>query len=598
MVGKKGRVLIINLTRMGDLLQMTPFLSAFRQECPDVEITLMVLKQFEEVCSGFPFVDRVETFDAKDFLSRLGNPEYSLVDNYRVSEGMLAGLKRWRFDRVINLSFSNHSALITRLCLATDVVGITIDKTGNRLLKHPWVKQFYNMVGNRETNPFNYVDFVRKIGGSRGRGTMSFHVSESARDFAEVLVQGHDISESDWVVGIQPGASTENKRWPATYFGALAEELIRSGAKIVLFGNSGEKELGQRVKDAISLSREDSERHLIDAIGKTSVAQLAALLQTCDLLVTNDTGTMHIATAVGTQAVEISLGPVYFHETGPYGEGHIVIQTDMSCAPCGFHVQCKNAVCRESIGVDQVLKVVEMVRANDLEKDHQLRNTSGWDGIQVYRSTFDEDGMLEFCPVIRRPLRPIDLIKLLYREVWKIVLDEKPGEIDSNRVIERIDRFFSVSATPMDLDEDVGAFRVIAELACQGIEMSERLVEWSEKIPQNIPAIKTGGQVIHEIDEQIEQKGLTHRTCHPLTFLFRQGKENLEGEDVGVLSQETLRLYQTLFHEATLMNRGLKETVDRLGTTSGGRVICDSFSKKQISQSLKGEEKRPVVPVP
>ncbi len=581
MAGEKLRVLVINLTRMGDLLQMTPFLNAFRQEFPDVEITLMVLKQFEDVCSGFSAVDKLEVFDGKDFLSRLGNPEYSLVGLYRKLEEMLAGVRRRKFDRVINLSFSNHSALLTYLLNPTDVVGITVDEQGNRLLKNPWVRHFYNMVDNREINPFNYVDFIRKIGGSRSRAPMAFAVSEAAREFAEAFCGNHGVSKADWVVGIQAGASTENKRWPARSFGGLAEEFIGKGAKVLLFGSPGERSLGEQIAEVIALPQEQMGRHLIDVIGETSVQQLAALLSRCDLLITNDTGTMHMATAVGTRVVELSLGPVYFPETGPYGEGHIVIQTALPCAPCSFHVRCRNPICRESIRVDQVLKVVEMVRGGEFEGDHQLQDASEWDSIQVYRSAFDEDGMLEFHPVIRRPLKPVDLVKLLYREMWKIVLDGKSRKVDSPRVEEKIRRFFCVDGGPPNFDEDRKAFRSLVELAREGIEVSRRLIVWAEQTPQNIPAIKTAGGLIHEIDEQIELHGLTHRSCHPLTFMFQQGKENLEGEDVGFLSQKTLELYQTLLCEATLMDRALEETIGLLQEDrEGRRVDSNMLSKK------------------
>jgi len=568
MAGKSRRVLIINLTRMGDLLQMTPFLNAFRQEFCDVEITLMVLKQFEDVCSGFPFVDKLEVFDAKDFLSRLGNREFSLVENYRALEKMLAGLRHKKFDTVINLSFSNHSALLTHLLSTTDVRGITMDDQGNRLLKHPWVNHFYNMVDNREINLFNYVDFIRKIGGATRTSPMSFGVSASARTFAETFYTTQDISEADRVIGMQPGASTENKRWPAESFGVLAAKLIEDEAKIVLFGGRGERELGEHVRGAMGLPPDRIRKHFFDMIGNTSVDQLASLVARCDLLVTNDTGTMHMATAVGTRVVELSLGPVYFPETGPYGEGHIVIQTDMPCAPCEFYVQCKNPRCRESISVAQVLRVVQMVRDGRLDREQQLEDSSNWNGVQLYRGVFDEEGMLEFHPVIRKALRRVDLIKLLYREMWKLVLDERPGEVDSLRVSQKIHGQFTMNGIPVKLNEENGVFGALGELASQGMEISQRLVEWSEKIAENIPAIKTAGRILHAIDEQIELKGLTHRVCHPLTFMFRQGKENLQEGDIGLLSRSTLRLYETLFREATLMNRGLQETVAYLGKTS------------------------------
>jgi ADP-heptose:LPS heptosyltransferase len=561
---EKRRILIINLTRMGDLLQMTPFLKAFREENPDVEVTLFVLKQFEEVCAGFPFVDRVQSFDAKDFLSKLSKPDRSLVEDYQALKRVFEGLRQQRFDSIINLSFSNHSALLTRLLRAPDVRGITIDDEGNRRLRHPWINHFYNMVDNREINPFNFVDFIRKIGGVIRRSPMTFVISQEAQDFARAFYRDRGVPEGDCVVGLQPGASSENKRWPAESFGSLATRLIQKGIKVVLFGSSREKGLGERVRKAMSIPSERVDRYLLNVIGETTVEQLAAFLARVDLLVTNDTGTMHVATSVGTRVVELSLGPVYFRETGPYGEGHLVVQTGIPCAPCGFHVQCKNPKCRDSISVTQVFKVVEMARNGELGDTRQLEDDSDWDGIQLYRSSFDEDGMLEFLPLIRRPLERIDLMKLIYREMWKILLDKRPDQVDSNRVCQKIHGVFHVNGSALNLEEDHRVFETLADLARQGVEISKRLVRWSEDPGDNISAIKTAGQIIHTLDEQIELQGLTHRACHPLAFMFRQGKENLDEGNIASLSRETLELYKTLLHEANLMNQGLRQTVASL----------------------------------
>ena len=568
-IGGKGRkILIVNLTRMGDLLQMTPLLTGLRRENSDVEITLLVLKEFREVCSGFPFVNGVEVFDGKDLMSRLWDSDGSLVESYRVVERVLERLRRKRFDTIINLSFSKYSGLLTSLLKIRDVRGITIDEYGNRLIKHPWVNHFFNMANNRDINLFNYVDFIRKIGGTSIKSAMSFAISDHARAFARAFYSDHGVSETDFVVGLQPGASSESKRWPAESFGTLAMRLIQEAAKVTVFGGTGEKDLGERIRGAVSLSPGHVERHLFDVIGKTSVEQLAALLARCNLLVTNDTGTMHVATAVGTRVIELSLGPVYFSETGPYGEGHLVIQIEMPCAPCGFHVDCKNPKCRDAISVTHAIKAIQMAREGLVQKGGQLSDAPVWNGIQLYRGDFDEDGMLEFLPLIRRSLRRMDLIKMVHREMWKIVLDERGGEIDPLRVCRKIHSLFGVNGIPENLEKDQRAFEVTGALARKGMEISRHLVQWSENIEQNISAIKTAGSVIHEIDEQIELQGMTHQACHPLTFMFRQGKENLEEGDLGILSQKTFHLYKTLLREATLMNRGLERTAACLKQTA------------------------------
>jgi ADP-heptose:LPS heptosyltransferase len=546
---------------MGDLLQMTPFLNGFRQDYPNVQITLLVLKEFHEICQGFLFIDDIETFDGHDYLSKLEDPNGSLIENFRVLGDLVEKLRQKRFDTVINLTFSRLSALLTYLLRVRDVRGITIDDFGNRLVKNPWINHFYNIVTKREINLFNYVDFIRKAGGSEHPSRMGVTVPERDRGFARAFYDGRGVSDADFVIGFQPGASRDSRRWPTQFFGDLAAELIQEGSKIILFGSSAEKELGGRVKEGLACHMNPMKSHFFDMIGQTSVNQLAALVERCDLLVTGDTGTMHVATAVGTRVVALFFGPAYFPETGPYGDDHVVIQTQMGCAPCEHNIRCKNPQCRESIRVSHVLQVIYSVRKGSFEKGHHVEDGPSWSGIQLYRGFFDEDHMFEFRPMIRRPLERMDLIRQIYREMWKLVLDDRPGEINSDRINRKIQCLFNVNGSPPQVEEDGKAFDGIAELARQGMEISQRLIQWSENIEQNLAAIKTAGQVVHDIDEQIELQGMTHQACHPLAYMFRQGKENLEEGDVSLLSKRTLKLYETLYREATLMRRGLAKAV-------------------------------------
>lgn len=562
--GPRKNVLIINLTRLGDLLQMTPFLSGFRREHGDAKITLLVLKGFYDICRGFSFVDEVETFDGEDFLSRLEDPDRSLIENFRILEGLVERLKCRKFDMVINLTFSRLSALLTSLLKAQDVRGITIDDHGSRLVKNPWINHFYNIVTKREINLFNYVDFIRKAGGAEGRSAMTLEVAETDRRFARAFYRDHGVADSDFVVGFQPGASRDSRRWPTGSFGRLAARLVLEGCKVLLLGSSAERELGQRIRESLVSCIDQGKSHLLDAMGKTSVNQLAALLERCDLLVTGDTGTMHVATAVGTRVVGLFFGPAYFPETGPYGEGHMVIQTEMPCSPCEHNIRCKNPKCRDSIRVSHVFRVIQMLREGLFTNGKQLADGPAWEGIQIYRGDFDEDDMLEFRPIIRRPLGRTELVRQTYREMWKIVLNGHHREIDPGRIVEKLRHLFVVGPIVPDVGKDCEAFARLVELARQGIEISKKLIQWSQNMERNIVAIKTAGQVIHDIDERIELCGKTHAACHPLAYMFRQGKENIEEGGISVLSQKTLHLYETLSREATLMKRGLAETASLL----------------------------------
>jgi heptosyltransferase-2 len=121
--------------------------------------------------------------------------------------------------------------------------------------------------------------------------------------------------------------------------------------KVLLFGKEEERPIVHEIL-----------RHMgtkgIDLTGKTGLLQLAALLERCALLVTNDTGTMHVATAVGTPVVALfgSTDPI---TTGPWGEGHVVVKKDVDCSPCWKRVCPTDHKCMKLITVDEVLKECE-----------------------------------------------------------------------------------------------------------------------------------------------------------------------------------------------------------------------------------------------
>src|SRR5262249_59320215 len=113
--------------------------------------------------------------------------------------------------------------------------------------------------------------------------------------FAEQFLAEHGVSDADFLVALQPGASEERKRWRPERFAELADALTeRFGARVLICGSAAEKALGRQV-----IGR--AKHPVIDGVGKTTLAGLASLLRRCALLVTNDTGTMHLATAVGTR---------------------------------------------------------------------------------------------------------------------------------------------------------------------------------------------------------------------------------------------------------------------------------------------------------
>jgi hypothetical protein len=182
------------------------------------------------------------------------------------------------------------------------------------------------------------------------------------------------------------------------HFAQLAKQLIQeSNAKLVLFGTKEEQRLSQEFLKILSANGESpslgaENSKMTDMTGKTTLSGLAAALKKCDLLVTGDTGTMHLAAHYGTPVLALFLGPAWCHETGPYGLGHWVIQTAPPCAPClESQAICPEASCQELIRPEFVSVIVRRMLGESLPLPVVASS------VRVYHSELDRWG-LKYLP--------------------------------------------------------------------------------------------------------------------------------------------------------------------------------------------------------
>ena len=159
------------------------------------------------------------------------------------------------------------------------------------------------------------------------------------------------------LVGLHPGSVWPTKRWFPERYAALAARLVKeASATVVLLGGPGDKALAASVAAAAGVG-------LLDWTGKTTLPELLALTSKLDLLVTNDSGPMHVAAAHGVPVLAI-FGPTT-KELGffPYGDGHAVLEADLACRPCGLHgaKECPEGhfLCMKLITVDQAHRAAQ-----------------------------------------------------------------------------------------------------------------------------------------------------------------------------------------------------------------------------------------------
>lgn len=541
-------ILIINLTRMGDLLQTTPLIAGLKEMHGGSRITLLVNSAFTEICRGIPFIDELIEFDMKDYRKRLLEKKYSLVENYHFIEQLINRINSREYDLAINLTHSAISAILTSLIKTKEIRGFSIDSEGHRVIKHPWMRYFFNVIPNRNYNPFHLVDMYLKIGGVRP--VTKGLVYNSAREDGErasLLLEREGIKQGDMLIGFHLGASKSDKTWPVSSYAELAGMIADAyGARILLFGSPGEAGLAGQFEM-------DSHVRPVNYVGKTNIGELAALLRRCRLFISNDTGPLHIATSVGTRVIDISTANVHFMETGPYGEGHYVIQADLPCVPCGFDVKCMDMVCKSFIKPSAVFGVVK--EAIEGEMNAFSNDSHSWNNLQVYKSHFKDDGYLGFTPLIRQPMNRETFYRILYRQLWNIESGSINGEAEllHNNICREMSHYSLSDGIPeivSTVRKEIEVLTHLADLSEEGLNLISHISEEAGKDHLDVRKIKDIWGKVGPVEKEIELIGHAHPCFRPLTLIFMYEKEALEGNDLKIISGASRAIYSDLMNRA------------------------------------------------
>lgn len=437
------------------------------------------------------------------------------------------------------------------------IVGADLSDEWQFVLRGRWTTYFFTSVHSRDYNDLNLCDITRNfVQGAPPCRKLVFDLRQEDHAFVEELFAQHGIGPDDFVACFQLGASEENKRWPETRFAELAQRMTEQyQARLFLVGVTEEAPLGERFADA-------APGLAIPLYGKTSIPQLAALLQRSRILVTNDTGTMHIAAAVGCPIALVSVGHVHYRETGPYGEGHCAIEWRRErlgrsdFVPGGLEA-------REDITAAQVARVVEVVLGDDPSRSvAQLAEDETLRPVDLYVTRFAPDGALQFYPVVRRAMTERDFVRIAYRAMWLDYLDERLDQTCETESLQRMLRHFE----GLEIG-DVGVWRAALFDAFDGLaKMAQRGARTTEKLLDTLRKGKGAAlarQLVAElmtIDEEARVHGELNPPCKPLVLMARFERDNLEGADPLLLAKTTLEIYRACFARARLMTR----KVDRI----------------------------------
>lgn len=278
-----------------------------------------------------------------------------------------------KFDSAVLFQNAFDAALITALSGIPQRIGYKRDGRGFLLTK---AVPFDRYAGNLHHIQY-YLHLLSAAGFPTKRSRPWIYLTLEERLWARDLLR--DMARP--VVGLNPGASYgSSKRWPARRFADVGNGVINEmNGSVVIFGSTAETPIAEEISRFIS-SAERSKKSVM--AGRTSLRQLVSLVSECDVLVSNDSGPMHVGYAVGTPLVAI-FGSTSPELTGPLGPGNVMIRKSVQCAPCfereckGGDLKCMDLVSSEEV-FDSVRKLAGRMRAVFFDRDGTLCRDAGY----------------------------------------------------------------------------------------------------------------------------------------------------------------------------------------------------------------------------
>lgn len=346
--GRFNKILIVQPSRIGDVIFSLPVLASLRKLYPCSCISWLVDDRCAELLTGNPQLDGMIVFPFKAGKDYLKN--FKLVKLAKEILKLKKTLDEKRFDLTVDLHGLAKSAFVVKLAGAHRRIA---SPSSYGMKELSWL--FSEEINSPGSGSMHCIDrhllVMDYLGGEKIKEFNIFISNEDKKYTFEL------IKEMGRIAVVFPGGGWRSRRWFPERFAETADRLVTDYNFSVVFiggktGGSSEEGLIQLIR---SLMKQKSE----DLSNKLNLKQLGALLQYAKLFVGNEAGPMHLACALGTPVVAI-IGPTNPSRTGPFGSNFIMVRKQVDCAPCRER-DCKKVDCMRGIEVSDVLNAVNKI---------------------------------------------------------------------------------------------------------------------------------------------------------------------------------------------------------------------------------------------
>ncbi len=330
------KVLIIKFSSLGDVILSTAAIRAIREKFgPNYKISFLVGEDSKSILLRCPYIDELLVCDLK-------NRDKGFAGLLKLG----AYLRRKNFDKVVDLQNNRKSHILARLTLAFDQYGYNNKKFGF-LLNHKVRDELSAM------DPVSHQFRILKMLNIELKDPrLELWPSPEDEYYINEFLGAEWLSLNQKIIGINISASARwvTKIWPFPKIARLCEELSRQDMRVVITGAEGDLLQANNLINSVKGVKP------MNACGKTTINQLACLINKCGVYISMDSAPMHVASCMGTPFIAL-FGPTDPRRHLPLAKKYIVIKKDLPCAPC-YKSKCKKQKCMDSITSEEVLEAV------------------------------------------------------------------------------------------------------------------------------------------------------------------------------------------------------------------------------------------------
>jgi lipopolysaccharide heptosyltransferase I len=333
------KVLIVKLSALGDIIHSLPVAMAIRRQVPDASIDWIVEAPSYDLLHGHKFLNRVLVSPRHALSAAAGKKNFFLLTAFARE------LRSVFYDAVLDLQGLMKSSLFVFLSRGKMKIGFRGGKEPLSVLPLNLPLPAYDIERHALER---YLDLLQPLGLRRPE-QIEYGLET---DMTLQALWRQRLQGAGPLLVMHPMAKWKSKLWPEKFWSWLAGRLLQKGVRVVFSGTKEDNAANSRIISRIGWKQEGA--RLFNLSGLTSLQDLSAVLSSANLVISTDTGVMHLAAAVGAPLLGL-FGPTSPKRTGPYGQLEHVITNQVECRPC-FRRSCSYAKCLRELKPETVLR--------------------------------------------------------------------------------------------------------------------------------------------------------------------------------------------------------------------------------------------------